>query len=210
MKKYILLDWDGNLAKTLDVWLRVLRTVFEKRGIHLTDEEIASSFGAFNQYAKAWGVQDVDVAAEEADALAKQKLPDVELYPDALEVLAALHVSDRKLALITTSPHRNVQHLLEKYDITRYFDIIIAGDDVQNHKPHPEPLEKALEKLGGNKSEAIMIGDSDKDLGAAQNAGIDSILFYPPEHKKFYNLEQLQKLNPTHVITDFRQVLEIV
>lgn len=79
-----------------------------------------------------------------------------------------------------------------------------------HHKPHPEPLEKALRLLGGTKTGAVMIGDSDKDLGAANNTGVDSILFYPSEHKKFYNLARLKQLNPTYVVDDFRQVLEIV
>ncbi len=55
-----------------------------------------------------------------------------------------------------------------------------------------------------------MIGDSDKDLGAANNFGIDSVLFYPPEHKKFYDIEKLKKLRPTYIVSDLRQILEIV
>lgn len=45
-----------------------------------------------------------------------------------------------------------------------------------------------------------MIGDSDKDLGAARNFGIDSVLFYPAEHKKFYDLEKLKELEPTYFL----------
>ena len=53
-----------------------------------------------------------------------------------------------------------------------------------------------------------MIGDSDKDLGAARNFGIDSILFYPDEHRKFYNLEKLKELEPTFIIEDFKTILD--
>ncbi len=87
---------------------------------------------------------------------------------------------------------------------------MIANEDTDKHKPDPEPLEKALQLLNGTKQEAIMIGDSDKDIGAATNAGIDSILFYPSEHAKFYKLDELQALNPTHIVDDFRQILQIV
>lgn len=212
MKKYdyILLDWDGNLAKTLDVWLEACRAPLEKRGIHVTDEQIGASFGAFIPHMIEWGVTDPDVAMEEADQIAKRVLPEVDLYPDALFVLSELHKAGKHLALITTSPHENVEHLLEKHDVRQFFDVIIAGDDVEHHKPHAEPLEKALTALGGTKELAVMIGDSDKDLGAAQNFGIDSILFYPDEHWKFYNIEQLKSLSPTYVIDDFKKVLEIV
>jgi pyrophosphatase PpaX len=208
--EYILLDWDGNLAKTLDIWLEACRIPIERRGVVLSDEEIASSFGAFAKHIKNWGFDDVEVIIEEADIIAKQKLPNVELYPDALEVLEGLHAKGIKLALITTSPHENVRHLLDGYDLTRFFQVIVAGDDTQNHKPHPEPLELAIEQMNGTKELCVMIGDSDKDLGAAKNAGIDSILFYPPEHSKFYDLSKLKAHKPTHIVSDFRKILEIV
>ena len=209
--QYILLDWDGNLAKTLDIWLEACHAPLIKRGVHLSDEEIAASFGAFSAHIKQWGFGDeIDEFLSEADEIAKSKLPNVELYPDALEVLEELKVQGKKLALITTSPHENIEHLLQKYDMLRLFDVLIASDDVSHHKPHPEPLEKALEKLNGTKDKAVMVGDSDKDLGAAQNAKIDSILFYPPEHKKFYDIEKLKKHNPAHIIDDFRQLLNLV
>lgn len=208
--QYILLDWDGNLAKTLDLWLEACRVPLEKRGLKRTDEEIAGSFGDLRITWKSWGMEDLDAAIEEADVVARQELPSVELYPDALEVLETLHLAGKQVALITSSSHEQIQHLLQKYNIARFFQVIVTADEVEHHKPHPEPLEKALTLLGGTKTEAIMIGDSDKDLGAAKNASIDSILFYPPEHRKFYSLTKLKELNPTYVVDDFRRVLDIV
>jgi pyrophosphatase PpaX len=208
--RYILLDWDGNLAKTLDIWLDAFRIVLEKRGFHKSDEEIAATFGAFINTATSWGLDDAQAAMDEADKLAKQKLPEVALYPDALEVLQSLHKAGKSLALITSSTHDNVRHLLNTHGIADFFQTIIAADDVTHHKPHPEPLQKALSHLGGTVDQAVLIGDSDKDLGAAANMGIDSILFYPAEHKRFYDIEKLKKLNPTYVVDDFRQVLGIV
>jgi pyrophosphatase PpaX len=206
--EYFLLDWDGNLAKTLDVWLEACKTVMEKRGLRPSDTEIGASFGAFIEYLGRWGVTDIEAAFDEMDSIAKQKLPEVELYPDALEVLERLKDAGKKLALITTSSHENIAHLLAKHNVSRFFDVIIAGDDVQQHKPNPEPLEKALQLLGAkDKRLAVMIGDSDKDIGAAKNTGVDSILFYPPEHHKFYNFDDLKRLNPTYTVSDFREIL---
>lgn len=204
---YYLLDWDGNLAKTLDIWLRAYRIVLEKRGLFLSDVEIGATFGAIDTHMTSVGIADTDVAMDELYIIGKRELPDVELYPDALRVLSALRAHGKKIALITTSPHENVQLVLDKHNIAQYFDTIVAGDDVQNHKPDPEPLEMALNKLGGTKAEAVMIGDSDKDLGAAQNFGIDSILFYPPDHRKFYDLSALKTFDPTYVVEDFTMIL---
>ncbi len=140
----------------------------------------------------------------------KKKLPDVKLYPDVMFVLKELKKKNKKLALITTSSHKNIEHLLVKHGLVSVFDVIIAGDDVRNHKPHPEPLELAIKKMDGNKEDAIMIGDSDKDLGASVNAGIDSILFYPPEHEKFYDIKKLNELKPKYVVRNFKEVIQII
>jgi pyrophosphatase PpaX len=210
MYKYILFDWDGNIAKTLDIWLNAVRVVTEKRGIYKTDEEIATSFGAFPTAFAEWGVLDVEAAMHEADKIAKQTLPDVELYPGVLPTLSEMHASGRKLALITSSTRDNIHHLLEKHGIVDLFDAVITWEDVTHAKPHPEPLEKALAAIGGAKDKAVMIGDSEKDIGAANNLGIDSILFHSHEHKKFYDLDTLKTYRPTHVVTDFKEVLDIV
>jgi pyrophosphatase PpaX len=209
--QYILFDWDGNLAKTLDIWLLATKAPLESRGIHVTDKTIAiQCFGRPIEGYTELGITDIDAAIVEMDQLAKKLMPEVELYPDALFVLEALKKKGKQIALITTSLRNNVIHLLDKYNLHDFFDVVITHEDTLNHKPHPEPLEKALEELGGDKESAIMIGDSDKDIGAANNAGVDSILFYPDVHEKFYDLSELQALQPTYTISDFRQVIDIV
>lgn len=178
MKKYILLDWDGNLAKTLDVWIEACCAPLQKRGLNLTDEEIATCFGIPFERFTEWGIEDVDTAIGEMDALAATLLPEVALYPDAVFVLEELKKQGKKMALITTSLRDNVITLLDKYNLHGYFDVVMAYEDTVEHKPHPEPLEKALMALEGSKEEAIMIGDTGNDIVAATSAGIDSILFF--------------------------------
>ena len=208
--QYLLLDWDGNLAQTLGLWLDVFRLVLADRGLTPTDEAIAQSFGKTEQFFAQLGVSDPATLYETADRIGKAALPEVELYPEALEVLNEFKARGKQTALITSSNRANIEPLLEKYDLHALFDVVVAREDTAEQKPHPEPLEKALALLGGTKEQAVMIGDSDKDLGAANNAGIDSILFYPKEHAKFYSLKTLQSYNPTHVVGNFKEILDIV
>ncbi|HET9850727.1 MAG TPA: HAD hydrolase-like protein, partial [Candidatus Saccharimonadales bacterium] len=115
--QYVLLDWDGNLAKTLDVWLEAVRIPLAKRGFNLSDIEIAECFGAVRTGFEELGVTDIDEAITEMDELAEKMLPNVDLYPDALYVLEELKAADKQTALITTSWRKNVLRLLDKYDI---------------------------------------------------------------------------------------------
>lgn len=55
-----------------------------------------------------------------------------------------------------------------------------------------------------------MVGDSSSDIIAAQNAGVDSVLFFPTEHAKFYDIKKLIALKPTHTIKDFRDIVLLV
>lgn len=208
--EYIIFDWDGNLAKTLELWLNAFRAVFKKRGFNLTNEEISGAFGQITPFAKNLGIVDFDKVVEEGLALGDKNIPSVELYPDALDVLDDLKSKNKHLAVLTTSPRVNLMRPLEKYKMVKYFEVIIVSEDLTHHKPDPEGVEKALEKLKGNKDQTIIIGDSDKDLGAATNAGIDSILFYPPDHKKYYDLEKLKTFKPTYIVTDFKEIKNII
>lgn len=208
--QYILLDWDGNLAQTLDLWLDTFKLVLAKQGFTPSDEEIAASFGKTEEFFAQLGVTDPDALYVEADRIGKAALPEVNLYPEALEVLNELKARGKQTALITSSLRENVDHLLEKYDLHPLFDVVVTREDTAEQKPHPEPLDRALALLGGSKEQAVMIGDSDKDLGAAVNADMDSILFYPDEHAKFYDLEKLKEYNPTHIVRNFKDVLNIV
>ncbi|MDX2776616.1 hypothetical protein PV379_04600 [Streptomyces caniscabiei] len=69
---YILLDWDGNLAKTLDIWLVATRKPLESRGIHISDKQIAiQCFGRPIEGYAELGITDVDTAITEMDEVAK-------------------------------------------------------------------------------------------------------------------------------------------
>lgn len=122
MKKsyeYILFDWDGNIAKTLDIWMDSLRTVLARHGVVRSDRELGRSLGAFTQFARDdWGL-DMNTLWPELDAHAREQLPEVELYPDALYVIESLHRRGKNLAIITTSPHANISMLLEKHDLMK-------------------------------------------------------------------------------------------
>ena len=56
-----------------------------------------------------------------------------------------------------------------------YFDVLVGREDVENPKPHPEPILKALSKLQSDKSIYWMIGDTPMDILAANAANINSV-----------------------------------
>lgn len=208
--QYILLDWDGNLAKTLDVWLVAWRQTLNEFGYFPPDDEITANFSHGKDYVEKLGLGKPDDVFSFLHSIIKTKLENVELYPDALEVLEYLKSKDKKTALITTSRREYFDKLLNKYNLRTLFDVVLCYEDTAEHKPKPEPLNKALELMGGDTSSAVMIGDSTADIIASSSADIDSILFHSPEHNKFYDIDKLKQHNPTYIVEDFREIMQII
>jgi len=211
---YVLLDWDGNIAHTLNIWPDALDAVLQKRGYNLTHQQLINSTRGFAAYVSEHTDLTYDEGAElyaEASDIVTENSPNVELFPGARDVLVQLKENGKHLALVTTSEYRMIAPILEKFDLLSLFEAIVTDDDIERseRKPHPKPLFIALERMGGAPDAAIMVGDRDKDIEAGHSAGMASALFYGSEHRLHYNFEKLMAYNPTYVMKEFSDLLTI-
>lgn len=205
---YLLFDWDGCLAMTLEVWLKAYKDELAKRNIFPKDIEIAHHFGDWD-LGKHFGVTDFQDFNTEATAMARKMLAEVEMYPRAKDMLKTLH-GQVKMAVISSGSTDILGRGLTHNGVSDLFDLVVSGDDVKAHKPDPEGINFAIDHLNADRNLTVMIGDSRKDIGAANNAEIDSILVYPDSHKTFYELATLKSLHPTHVVTSVAEVARLV
>ncbi|PIY79970.1 MAG: hypothetical protein COY80_05330 [Candidatus Pacebacteria bacterium CG_4_10_14_0_8_um_filter_42_14] len=208
--KYLLFDWDGCLAKTAEVWLDAYVKVFATYGVNPTLEEIVSKvFGDWEGPAKL-GIPDNDEFFEKMMPIIDKGIETVGLYPGAKEMLEESRARGARIALVSSSVRRHLDMAFANNEIKDYFEIIISGEDVEKHKPDPEVIYKALDFFKADKSEAVIIGDTKSDLLAGKNAGIDSILFYPESHKILYDKKTLLEFQPTHVISELGEILDLL
>ncbi len=98
------------------------------------------------------------------------------LVENAREALEYFYHAGVRQALCTNKPHGVTRQILDALDIAGYFDSIIGGDSTPHKKPHPLPLQTCLEELETSPGQAIMIGDSGADVGAARAAGVPVFL----------------------------------
>lgn len=212
--KWILFDWDGCLAMTLDLWLRVYRQVaseFDVDTSNLPDKKFVEiSFGKWAQGFEELGVKDYDKAYERAIELFKAGTKELELYPGAVALLEELADKGKKMALLTSSYLDWIQEPISRFKLEKYFDVILAKDDVVKGKPDPEIIDKAINLLGATKKQSLIVGDSDKDLEAGNNAGVDACLYYPKSNQKFYTKDFLLKDKPKYVIRNLSELVGIV
>nr|MCX3323979.1 phosphoglycolate phosphatase [Bacillus paranthracis] len=98
------------------------------------------------------------------------------LFPHVADTLGALQAKGLPLGLVTNKPTPFVAPLLEALDIAKYFSVVIGGDDVQNKKPHPDPLLLVAERMGIAPQQMLFVGDSRNDIQAAKEVGGQAVL----------------------------------
>ena len=97
------------------------------------------------------------------------------LLPDAYEAVK-LASTFARLGIVTTKTTMYTIPLLKNFKIFDFFETIIGRQEVTNPKPHPEPIEKAMENMNiTTQHEIYMVGDTKLDLISAKEAGIQSI-----------------------------------
>lgn len=97
------------------------------------------------------------------------------LLPDAKEaIVEASKIAN--IGVVTTKTSKMSKILLDGFGVLNYFDVVVGREDVQNPKPHEEPILRALELMGQKPSmDVYMVGDTVLDLKSAKNAKVNSI-----------------------------------
>ena len=175
----ILFDLDGTLIDSTEAILESFGVAFETHGKMVPgDEAIKAEIGhPLDEMFPTLGV-----AKEEVEAYVhayKMHYREIScaktvLLPQAREaiMLAKEHAT---LGVVTTKTAKYSIELLEHMGVMEYFDVLIGREDVENPKPHPEPIMKALSKLQSDQSRYWMIGDTPMDILAANAANINSV-----------------------------------
>jgi phosphoglycolate phosphatase len=92
------------------------------------------------------------------------------LYAEVPAIIQTLREKGIKLGIVSTKFRYRIEEILERENLLQHFQIIIGGEDVEAHKPHPQGLIKALEHLRCAPSSIAYVGDSVADAEVAQRA----------------------------------------
>jgi len=100
----------------------------------------------------------------------------LKMEPHLLEALEKLK-ENGVLRVINTNRTTSMKHIMERFNLWPYFEMVVTALDVKNPKPHPESIEKIIAALRLNKEEAVFVGDSDVDKETAESAGVTFIAY---------------------------------
>lgn len=122
-----------------------------------------------------------------------------------LDALETLHGDGRTLGVVTAKRRATLALAFQVLpELERYFDVTIGAEDTARHKPHPEPLLAALDRLDADAGGAVYVGDSPFDVQAAKAAGIASVAV---TWGRIHSRERLERERPDAVVDDMEQLL---
>lgn len=195
----LLFDLDGTLVDTIELIMRSMEFAFEDfDGRRPTRAEWLEGLGITLRTQLAGWARSLD----ELDWLiARYRIYQTEhhdrmtvAYPGVTAALADLHRAGHPMAIVTSKFYALANRVLRHVEIAAYFSAVIGGDSIENPKPHPEPVLKALTELGVASDHAFFVGDSPHDMRAGNAAGVATVaaLWGP------FSREQLVPANPGH------------
>ena len=180
MPTTLLFDLDGTVVDSIQLILGAGRHAFaDFAGTRPSDEEWRATIGrplltVLREYA---GSDDEanrlferyrEYQLEHHDRL-------VSAYPGMVSALRAFHAAGHPLAIVTSKSDWLARRALEHVGVSDLFPVLVGCDTCVNHKPHPEPVERALAQLGASADDAVFIGDSPHDVLSGRAAGVATI-----------------------------------
>jgi phosphoglycolate phosphatase len=208
MKKVILFDLDGTLIDSMDAIVGCFYHSFKELNFDFkgTTEDIKNEIGYPLDVMYATLGVDKQRVFDFVDSYKKQyrkiSLAQTTLLPQSLEAIK-LASSFARLGIVTTKTTAYTIPLLKNMNIMKYFEVIIGRQEVENPKPHPEPVLKCLELMNLKPNKNIFIvGDTKLDLIAGEKAGISSVAVLSGYGKK----EELKKYTSNIVNTSLDAV----
>ncbi len=173
-------DIDGTLIDTIDMYMPAMIDTLAQHGHPVAPDKVEQTkhdlFGITGQDAlRLAGISEDEIPAIQQDwfKLAYQRADRakvIEGIPEMLNTLA--NRKDAKIAIATSKLADEYQeYFVNKYDFAKLFKVAITSADTKKHKPAPDPILAAMDKMGADPATTVYVGDTINDMKAAHAAG---------------------------------------
>jgi pyrophosphatase PpaX len=176
----LLFDLDGTLVDTIELIISSARFAFaDFEGTRPTDDDWRALIGrpltaSIREFAKTEAEADrIFKRYREYQLLHHDNL--VRAFDGMVDALKDWHEAGHQMAVVTSKSDWLARKGLELVGVSDLFPVLVGCDTCVNHKPHPEPVERALTQLGRSPDDAIFVGDSPHDIESGKAAGVYTI-----------------------------------
>jgi len=175
----VVFDLDGTLVDSMPMVLRAFAHALEPFRPDLSPTDIFQRLGGPPARMMLELTGDEAKAAEAVRRLDSFGFDDgalVEPFVGMHGMLDALHKRGLALAIWTGRDRITTEAILSAHGLNRYFTVVVCGDDLATHKPHPEGLVTILRRLNVSPSDTLYAGDADADVLGGDEAGVRTVL----------------------------------
>ncbi len=203
-------DLDGTLIDSfptiVEAYQRALEAVYGKR--EPDESKLIRLIGLplkdfFSDYPEEDGDELRRLFAFNNDELQKAG---VGYFENIEKTLIALKEKGAILSLVTSKRKPPVLHWLEVMKAKDLFEVVVAKEDTEKHKPFGDPIILAMKLLDAKKEEVVYVGDTEYDVLCAHDAGVSAAVVSWTQSDK----ETLESLYPEHWINKAEDLLELV
>lgn len=190
---------DAGLNLTFDQMKTHIDAIYKEQGIEYQQ--------VFDQLLKEL-LGKVDYRILSAGIIAYRRAREAALkpYPHVTATLMRLNRAQIKLAIVSDAPAREAWLRLCFINYHHFFNVVVTFDDTGERKPSPKPFRTALERLGVEPGEAIMVGDwAERDMVGARNIGMKTA--FAAYGDSFGNQNTTAA---DYILTDIKMLLDIV
>ncbi len=187
---------DAGLNLSIDEAKERINVIYKERGIEFQNVFDQLLYDVFNK---------VDYKILSAGIIAYRRAREAALvaYPHVTMTLMELIKRGLRLAVVSDAPAREAWLRLTYLNFHQLFDAVVTFDDTGKRKPHEGPFRKALEHLGVQPGEALMVGDwAERDMVGASNIGMKTVFarygdtFGTVETHADYEIQDIKELLP--------------
>ncbi len=186
MRNAILWDHDGVLVDTEHLYFRATRETLAKVGVSLSVDQyrqllLVEARGAWH-LAEERGVPKTEIerlrAERDSRYLELLEYGDV-VVPGALRLLERLRPHYR-MAVVTSSKVVHFDAIHRQTGLRELVEFVLTREDYEQSKPHPEPYQRALQKLGVPAADCVAVEDSERGLRSARAAELQCWIIETP------------------------------
>jgi HAD superfamily hydrolase (TIGR01509 family) len=202
----VLLDWDGTLLDSYHADAQAYLAMFRAMGIDWDLDDLARHYSPdWYRLYRAAGLP--RARWEEADRTWREHYERQKptLLPGARNVLQELK-GTYQLGLVSSGSRWRVLGQLRAFGLTRLFAARVCGGDTPQRKPHPAPLQLALERLRVDPRSCVYVGDAPEDLEMARRAGVRAIAVLGP----FPTAKRVRAAKPEFLLGSIQELPELL
>jgi pyrophosphatase PpaX len=206
----VLFDLDGTVVDSGAIILASMRhATREVLGRDYSDKELLQAVGGPGLEAQmhALAPEHVERLVDVYRAHNEPLHDDLEACVGMEDALVRLHEEGRRLGVVTAKRRSTVELAFDRVPLGHLFETIVGGDETERHKPDPEPLLLAAERLEADPAETAYVGDSPFDVRAAKAAGMFAVAV---TWGRIHNRERLEAEEPDAVVETAEELLGVL